>query len=116
MIDRDQALWTASTVIDYLDCKPTLLRRIRDKNLITRIKISGKWRYPSDAADQFIQSQQVKPCQDERINYHASDVLALSILAQGITNKPLGQLFYENIYLDFRKQVGLHWTLKKTGA
>jgi len=54
-------------------------------------------------------------CQGERINYHASDVLALSILAQEITNKPLGQLFYENIYLDFRKQVGLHWTLKNGG-
>jgi CubicO group peptidase (beta-lactamase class C family) len=46
--------------------------------------------------------------QGERFNYHPSDPLALSILVQEITNKPLGQLFYENIYLDFRKEGRLH--------
>ena len=54
--------------------------------------------------------------QGKRFNYHASDVLVLSILAQEITNKPLGQLFYENIYLDFRKEGRLHWVSDNEGV
>lgn len=54
--------------------------------------------------------------QGERFNYHPSDVLALSILAQEITNTPLGQLFYENIYLNFRKEGRLHWTSDNEGV
>ncbi len=51
--------------------------------------------------------------QGERWNYHPSDPLALSILAQEITNKPLGQLFYEKIYLNFRKEgrLGSFWPI-----
>ena len=54
--------------------------------------------------------------QGERWNYHPSDPLALSILAQEITNKPLGQLFYEKIYLDFRKEGRLHWLSDNEGV
>ena len=54
--------------------------------------------------------------QGERFNYHPSDPLALSILAQEITSKPLGQLFYENIYLDFRKEGRLHWVSDNEGV
>ena len=33
-----------------------------------------------------------------------------------MTNKPLGQLFYENIYSDFRKEGRLHWTSDNEGV
>lgn len=60
--------------------------------------------------------EEANTSQGERFNYHPSDPLALSILAQEITGKPLGQLFYENIYLDFRKEGRLHWLSDNEGV
>jgi len=54
--------------------------------------------------------------QGTRMNYHSSDTLALSVLAEDITGTPLSKLFYEKVYVKFGESNYMHWTGDNTGT
>ena len=54
--------------------------------------------------------------QGRGMNYHASDTLALSVLAEDIAGVPLSKIFFQKVYLKFGKSNYLHWTSDKSGT
>ena len=51
-----------------------------------------------------------------QFNYHSSDSLALSILVEDITDKPLAQYFQEKLYSEFGESGFMQWTSDKSGT
>ena len=48
--------------------------------------------------------------QGKRFNYHQTDPLALSLISQAITSKPLSHTFFKEVYSKFSKAGRLHWS------
>jgi CubicO group peptidase (beta-lactamase class C family) len=54
--------------------------------------------------------------QGDKMNYHSTDSLTLSVLAEDIAGTALSHVFYENIYKKFGKSGFMQWTSDKTGT
>ena len=54
--------------------------------------------------------------QGDKMNYHSTDSLTLSVLVEDVAGMPLSQVFYENIYKKFGKSGYMQWTSDKTGT
>ena len=54
--------------------------------------------------------------QGQRMNYHSTDTLALSVLVEDVSGMPLSQYFHDIIYKSFGKSGYMHWTSDKSGT
>jgi CubicO group peptidase (beta-lactamase class C family) len=54
--------------------------------------------------------------QGDKMNYHSTDSLTLSVLVEDVAGISLSQVFYENIYKKFGKSGYMQWTSDKTGT
>ena len=54
--------------------------------------------------------------QNSAMNYHSTDTLALSVLAEEISGKSLATVFHDKIYSKFGKSGYMHWTADKKGT
>ena len=54
--------------------------------------------------------------QNSAMNYHSTDTLALSVLAEEISGQSLATVFYNKIYSKFGKSGYMHWTADKKGT
>ena len=54
--------------------------------------------------------------QGDKMNYHSTDSLTLSLLVEDIASAPLSQVFYENLYKKFGKSGYMQWTSDKAGT
>ena len=50
------------------------------------------------------------------MNYHVTDTLALSVLAEDIEGIPLSKIFYNKVYVKFGTSDYMQWTRDKTGT
>jgi len=51
--------------------------------------------------------------QGDKMNYHTSDALALSVLVEEVIGMPLSTFFYQKLYSAFGKSVYMHWIADK---
>ena len=54
--------------------------------------------------------------QGDKMNYHTSDALALSVLIEEVAGMPLSDFFYQKLYSKFGKDGYMHWTADKMGT
>lgn len=54
--------------------------------------------------------------QMSKFNYHSSDTLALSVLAEEISGVSLAKIFYDNLYFKFGSSGYMNWTADKKGT
>jgi CubicO group peptidase (beta-lactamase class C family) len=54
--------------------------------------------------------------QGKTMNYHSSDLLALSVLVKEISGKPLSDVSYQHIFQKFTGDGHMHWTTDKSGT
>jgi CubicO group peptidase (beta-lactamase class C family) len=54
--------------------------------------------------------------QGNKMNYHSSDALALSVLVEEAAGMPLSDFFYQKLYSKFGKDGYMHWMADKIGT
>ena len=54
--------------------------------------------------------------QGDKMNYHSSDALALSVLVEEAVGMPLSDVFYQKLYSKFGKDGYMHWTADTIGT
>ncbi len=81
-------------------------------------KALGRWKYGGEASVRgAINFYYLPPRkQGTMMNYHSSDALALSVLAEDITGEPLSKTFYERIFIQFSPNGYFHWTADEVGT